>query len=141
MPDLEDAAGRFILAVGRLRRRLKQLPVAGGIPGPEMTALVRLDRDGPATASDLARAEQISPQSMSVAIAGLERRGLVARTPDPADGRRAVLGLTAEGREAVQHKRAVRAEQVAAVLARLTPAELDALGAATSILERLADEL
>lgn len=140
MMDLEDA-GRFIVAVGRLRRRLKQLPAVDGIPGPEMTALVRLDRDGPATTSGLAKAEQISPQSMSVAVAALEQRGLVTRAADPADGRRRIVSLTDEGQEAVRHKRAVRAEQVAAALGLLSPRELDALREATPVLERLADVL
>lgn len=139
--ELDDVAGPFIVAVSRMRRRLKRLPIAGGVPAPEMTALARLDREGPATASDLAKAEHISPQSMGVAVAALERRGFVARSADPADGRRVVLRLTDTGRDAVRRKRAARSEQVAAALARLTPAEVEALRIATPALERLADEL
>ena len=134
-------AGAFILAISRIRRRLKQLPVADGLPAPEMTALVRLDREGPATSSALAKAEQMSPQSMQVTVAALEGRGLVERSTDPGDRRRVVLSLTDAGRDAVLHKRAVRAEQVAAALARLTEEEVEALRAATPVIERLADVL
>lgn len=141
MTDLDDAAGRFILAVGRLRRRLKQLPVGGGIPGPEMTALVRLDREGPATASYLAKAEQISPQSMSATLAALESRGLIARTADPSDGRRVLLSVTPAGRETIEAKRAVRTRQIAAALGRLDEADIAVLRAAVPALERLAANL
>lgn len=134
-------AGAFILAISRVRRRLRQLPVAGGLPAPEITALVRLHRCGPATSSELAKAEQMSPQSMQVTVASLVAQGFVERSADPADRRRVVLGLTESGRDAVLHKRAVRTEQVAGALALLTPAEVEGLRAATPVIERLADVL
>jgi DNA-binding MarR family transcriptional regulator len=55
---------------------------------PETSALARLDRNGAATSSELARVEQISPQSMGATMSALEARGLVARDPDARDGRR-----------------------------------------------------
>lgn len=141
MTDLDAVSGAFILAISRVRRRLRQLPVADGLPAPEMTALVRLDREGPATSSALAKAEQMSPQSMQVTVAALEERGLVERSTDPGDRRRVVLSLTEAGRDAVLHKRAMRTEQVAAAMSRLTAEEVEALRAATPVLERLADVL
>jgi len=65
---------------------------------PESSALTRLDRGGPATASALAKLEQISPQSMGATLGALEARGLVERRPDPADGRKSLLTVTAAGR-------------------------------------------
>lgn len=142
--DLVEIASGLALGVSVLRRRLQQRPVEGveGNPTlPELSALVRLDRNGPATNADLAKIEQISPQSMSVTLAALERRGLIERSADPADGRRVVLSLTAAGRDAIAAKRAVRAGQIAAALAGLEPGDIAALRAAVPALERLAAQL
>jgi DNA-binding MarR family transcriptional regulator len=80
MRDLDEVASELALGVGMLRRRLRQLPTQDEVSEPEMAALARLDRGGPATNSELARLEQISPQSMNGTLAGLEARGLVARS-------------------------------------------------------------
>jgi DNA-binding MarR family transcriptional regulator len=62
---------------------LRQAQIEGEQTLPELSALLRLDRGGRATAAALARAEQITPQSMGATLAALEARGLVAREPDP----------------------------------------------------------
>ena len=72
----EDVARALLLCVGLLRRRLRQVPVTGALTFPETAALGRLDRGGPAAAADLARQEQISPQSMGATLSELEARGL-----------------------------------------------------------------
>ena len=85
-PDVREVAAALQMSIGLLRRRLRQVRPEGELTLPEIAALARLDRAGPATASALARLEQISPQSMGATLAGLEARGLVARSPDPDDG-------------------------------------------------------
>lgn len=142
--QLDDLASRLALGLSLVRRRLQQRPVEGvdGMPTmPELSALVRLDRFGPATNADLAKTEGITPQAMSTTLGGLERRGLLARTADPTDGRRVVLAVTEEGKRVIAAKRAVRTEQISAALARLDGADIDALRAAVPALERLAGEL
>ncbi|HEY0780561.1 MAG TPA: MarR family transcriptional regulator [Gemmatirosa sp.] len=57
--------------------------------------ILRLERDGPASVAELARAEGVRPQSMGATVAVLEAAGLVDGTPDPTGGRRTVLSLTA----------------------------------------------
>ena len=64
-------------------RRLRQLRPDGELTLSQTSALVRLDRDGPATSSELAAREGIRPQSMGAIVAALCERGLVARDPDP----------------------------------------------------------
>jgi DNA-binding MarR family transcriptional regulator len=109
---------------------------------PESSALVRLDRGGPTTPSELAKLEQISPQSMGATLAALEARGLVERRPDPRDGRRVVLSVTEAGRDVLLDKRNARARQLAQALsAGFTPAELRQLMAAAPLLERLAQSI
>lgn len=124
-----------------LIRKLRQAPQTGELPFPESLALSRLDRGGPATSSELARAERISPQSMGTTIAELERRGLVAREKDPEDGRRIVLSITETGRRVVHDRRGKRTEVIARALGGFTPEELEQLRAAAPLLERLAEKL
>lgn len=144
MSDLEALAAELRIGVGLLSRRLKarQLDGVDGAPSiPELAALVRLDRGGPATNADLAKAEQISPQSMSATLAGLERRGLIARAGDPHDGRRVLLSVTRAGKATIEAKRAVRTQRIAAALGHLEEEEVGALRAAVPALERLAENL
>lgn len=90
----------------------------------------------------LARAEQISAQSIGTTLSGLEARGLVKRQSDPADGRRAVMSVTEAGLSALSDKRNARIAQLARALAAgFTPAELGQLMAAAPLIERLAESI
>jgi DNA-binding MarR family transcriptional regulator len=123
-------------------RRLKQADLGSDLTLPERSALSRLDRGGPATSSDLARLEKISPQSMGVTVAALLERGLVARERDPEDGRRIMLSITEAGRGLLLARRGARTEQIARALADgFTQAELAQLKAITPLLDRLAEKL
>jgi DNA-binding MarR family transcriptional regulator len=123
--------------IGRLIRRLR------AEPGPSvgrMAVLGRLDRDGPASISDLAGRERIRPQSMAQTVHDLESAGLVSRRPDPADGRRAFIELTTAGLDLLQTTRARRETWLTEALER----ELDAderavVHEALALLSRIAD--
>jgi DNA-binding MarR family transcriptional regulator len=141
-PDVGEVAAALRVSIGLLLRRLRQVQVEGELTLPESSALTRLDRGGPTTPSELAKLEQISPQSMGATLAALEARGLVGRRPDPRDGRRVVLSVTEAGRAVLLDKRNARAEQLAKALsAGFTPAELRQLIAAAPLLERLAQSI
>jgi DNA-binding MarR family transcriptional regulator len=134
-----DVADALLASVGQLVRRVRQLPGDGELAAPERSALARLDRDGPATSAELARAAQISPQSMGATLAALTERGLVRRGRDPADGRRVVLSLTRDGLRLLGSTRSSRSQQLTLALAtEFTPTELKRLMAATPLIERLA---
>lgn len=138
-PDVDQVAAALHLSVGMLLRRMRQLKAEGELTLPESAALARLDRGGPSTAGALARLEQISPQSMGSTLAGLEARGLVERRPDPGDGRRIVLSLTAAGQAMLRDRRGARTRQFAQALGEgFTSAELAQLMAVAPLLERLA---
>jgi DNA-binding MarR family transcriptional regulator len=140
--DADDVAAALRLAIGLVVRKLRQVQVPGELTLPESSALARLDRGGPANASDLARLEQISPQSMGATLAALEARGLVTRRSDPADGRRVVLSPTPEGLRVLHDRRNARTEEIAAALrSAFTEDEIAALAAAAPLLERLAEAL
>jgi DNA-binding MarR family transcriptional regulator len=141
-PDVDQVATALHVSTGLLLRRLRQLKAEGELTLPESAALARLNRGGPTTAGALARLEQISPQSMGATLAGLEARGLVERRPDPADGRRIVLSLSAAGQRMLSDRRSARTRQLAAALAAgFTGTELEQLMTAAPLLERLADSI
>ena len=139
--QIEDVARALLLCMGLLRRRLRQVPVADVLTFPETVAMSRLDRGGPAAAADLARQEQISPQSMGATLSELEARGLVKRQPDPDDGRRILLSISATGRRELNRRRNVRVEQLAQGLADFTESELARLAVVAPLIERLAYHL
>src|SRR5580692_2687647 len=116
-PDVQEVAGALRVSIGMLLRRLRQTRTDGELTLPESSALTRLDRGGPATASALAKLEQISPQSMGATLAGLEARGLVQRAGDPADGRRVILSITERGLALLWSRRNARTEHLARALA------------------------
>src|ERR1700729_2914380 len=96
-PGIDELVEDLSASIGLLVRRLRQRKADGELTMPESTCLSRLDREGPATSSELAKQEQISPQSMGATLAGLEERGLVERRPDPGDGRKGGMSLKAGG--------------------------------------------
>jgi len=140
--DVIDVADTLRVSIGLLLRRLRQVPTEGELTLPESSALTRLDRGGPATASALARLEQISPQSMGATLAGLETRGLVERRPDPRDGRRVVLSVSETGLKVLRGRRGARTEKLAqALTAGFSRAEIRQLRDAAPLLERLAQSI
>jgi len=136
-PTTAELAHELRDTIARLVRRLRLEP---GPPAPQLTVLARLDREGPASVSDLAAAERMRPQSMAQTVADLERAGLVSRRPDPADKRRLFVELTAPGTELLHVTRARREGWLTDALEReLTAAERAALGDVLALLRRVAD--
>lgn len=138
--DPDTVASALLASLGLLVRRVRQVPVGGGLTMPERSALANLHRSGPTTSSALAREAQITAQAMGATLGTLRDRGLVERRPDPDDGRRVVLTVTDAGRQALKDKRNARTELLAQALTggAFTPAELERLATAAPLLERLA---
>lgn len=137
-----EVAHALRVSIGLLKRRLRQTRLEGELTLPETSALARLERGGATTATELAKREQISPQSMGATLAALEGRGLIVRGPDPDDGRRAVIALTDAGSRALRNLRSEMTEQIARGLSTgFTRAELRTLMAVAPLLERLAENI
>ena len=141
--DPDEVASVLLAGLSVLVRRVRQVPVDGGLTMPERTALSRLDRLGPTTSSALAREAQITAQAMGATLGALRSRGLVERHPDPDDGRRMVLSVTEAGVQALQDKRNARVDLIARALtsSAFTQAELELLAEAGPLLERLAQSI
>jgi DNA-binding MarR family transcriptional regulator len=134
-------AGELRAVIGLLKRRLREQTNAGDLTSSQIAVLARLDRDGPATVSTLARAEGVRPQSMGATIAALEAAGLVAGTPDPGDGRQTIIILTDACLKWLKEGRAARQDWLfRTIQARLAPQEQEELAAAVALFKRLLDD-
>ncbi len=142
-PDAASAlalAGELRVVSGKLIRRLREQASLGDLTWTQLRVVSRLEREGPATVSALARAEGMRPQSMGETIAALKAAGLVNGSPDPTDGRQTVLSLTAACIDAVKAGRAAREDWLFhAIRSKLAAAEQRDLSAAVELLKRLVE--
>lgn len=126
--------------MSQLKRRLREHSGVGDLTWSQTAVLIRLERDGPATVSTLARAEGMRPQSMGANIAALEAAGLVSGAPDPKDGRQTLLSLTDACRDWIKAGRAAKEDWLfQAISTALTPDEQDDLARAVALLKRLTE--
>jgi DNA-binding MarR family transcriptional regulator len=136
----EALAGDLHTLAGKLKRRLREQASAGDLTPSQTAVLMRLDREGRATVTTLARLEGVRSQSMGATVATLENLGLVKGSPDPTDGRQTIWSLTPACRDKIRSGRAARHEWLLRSLeAKLTPDEQRQLAAALRLLGRIVD--
>jgi len=129
-----ELPARLRLAIVRTARRLRQ--ESGTDLGPsQVAALATIERHGPLAPSEVADREQIKRPTAARILARLEEAGLVARVPDPEDGRSAILSITPEGRALIRRLRARKTAYLAKRLGKLDAADRAALERATELLE------
>ncbi|MEW2289554.1 MarR family transcriptional regulator [Streptomyces sp. NPDC047841] len=132
----------LVRSMDRLRGRIRSETGMGASPWSrsQLTALHRVVYGPPATTSDLAAAEYMRPQSMAQTLAVLEKHGLVARSPDPDDGRRILITATPRGREEAERWLEAREAWLTDAIDRtLTSGDRESLSTLVNILDRLAD--
>ena len=83
------------LLAAALRERIEP---HGVVPGQFAQLLALLERDG-ISQSELCAEVRIDQSTMSHTLKRMERDGLVSRSPDPGDQRRALIRLTPRARE------------------------------------------
>ena len=139
-PSSVTAARDLRAVFSRLWRQMRELTAGDDLTPSQTAALVRLAKAGPSSTSKLAGAARVRPQSLATTVAALERHGLIARGPDPGDGRRQVISLTAEGRGCAERGRQARDEWLTCALQeRFTEAERRSIIAALGLLDRLTE--
>ncbi len=137
-PSAHALAVDLRVTLGQLSRRLREQAHEADLTASQKSVLLRLERDGPATGSTLARAEGVRPQSIGATIASLEVAGLLRGDPDPGDRRQTILSLTPACRDWINRSRAAREDWLLrAIQTHLSPAEQDSLTDAVSLLKRL----
>jgi len=137
--QLNTHVNDFALAIGLLVRRLRAASASHDLSWTERAVLARLAREGPATASELARAEYMKPQSMGATIAALEEAGLVERRPHPTDGRQVRVLLTEAGTAVCEQTRSAKRTWLAETIAQLSDEERRTLFAAGELIQRLGE--
>lgn len=134
--DIAPLAADLRVAVGQLVRRLRSENL---FPLTQTWVLGRLDREGPASVSDLAQALRVRPQSMAQTVGDLEAEGMVERNPDPSDRRRALVSLTEAGQARILADRAAREGWLVKALEGLPEDDRETIERSIEILARLAD--
>jgi DNA-binding MarR family transcriptional regulator len=138
-PPHDTAAAELMQAVGVLVRRVRAEAGQEGLSWSQAAAMGRLDRAGPLTTADLARAEMVKPQSMGTLLAELEQDGLVQRRPHPTDGRQILFSLTPAGVQARRQRQAAKLAWLSGAIAQFDPQEQRTLVAAIALVKRLGE--
>jgi DNA-binding MarR family transcriptional regulator len=128
-------ADRLHSAAIHLLRRLRVEDKALGLTGPRASALSVIVFRGPLTMGALAEAEQVRRPTITRLIDGLERRGLVRRVTDPADGRVQLVEATAAGKRLLQKGRARRVERLMRGVTQLSQDDQQVLARAADLME------
>lgn len=144
--EIAALATELRITLGRIGRRFAQLYAEGGtvsrLAFTEASVLMRLEREGPSSPGELARLENVTPQAVGSVLSALEAEGLIARNPDPNDGRKVIVEITGEGRRAFGARARSLTEHLERVLDQdLTATERRQIAAVLPLLERIGEEL
>jgi DNA-binding MarR family transcriptional regulator len=91
-----DAMLTALMTVGRVMRQRREDDTVD--PGT-FWLLKTISHRGPLRITELASSTHLDTSTVSRHVAQLERNGLVERTPDPADGRAQLVGISPDGQE------------------------------------------
>ena len=93
-------------------------------------AMRMIESLGPVSTNCLARALRLDASTVTRQVTVLERGGLVARRPDPADRRSSIIALTGAGRQAMHEVQEQRRRHIEALVSGWGEAEQANLGRA-----------
>jgi DNA-binding MarR family transcriptional regulator len=133
-PDLDPSAKEVTGRVIRLADLFQQAYAAAfaplGIGESEYGILAALRRSGAPyrlTPTDLARTRMMTSGGMTALLDRVEKKGLLAREPNPNDRRGSLVGLTDEGLRVIDEAMAVHTSVEHQLLDALSPEERDRL--------------
>jgi DNA-binding MarR family transcriptional regulator len=125
----------------KLKLRYREHGGGNDLTPSQASVLLRLEKDGAATVSSLARAEGMRPQSMSAIVTPLQESGLISGAPDPSDGRKTLMSLTPKCLKWIQEGRAARQDWLTTTISqKLSAREQEKLQAALELLTRLVED-
>jgi DNA-binding MarR family transcriptional regulator len=136
---IEQAIGR-ILRQSRSPRFADAIRARAGIKLDRASygVLARLGSLAPVRLTDLANELAVDVSTVSRQVAALEQKALVAREPDPVDGRAVLLELTRKGKAVQSKMQAAWQETIAGVLIDWTAMDISEFAA---LLDRFASDL
>jgi DNA-binding MarR family transcriptional regulator len=133
-----EAVDRMHSAAIHLLRRVRDADASAmGISPARAAALSVLVFGGARSLTELAAEEQVTSATMSKLVAAMEAEGLVRRYPDVNDARSIRIEATPKARRILERGRARRLELLERLLTDATSAEIDAVGTAAEVLERV----
>jgi DNA-binding MarR family transcriptional regulator len=140
--ELASALAQEIRAVSRkLKLRFREHGGRNDLTPSQTAVLLRLEKDGAATVSNLARTEGMRPQSMSAIVTPLQELGLVSGAPDPRDGRQILMSLSPKCLRWMQEARTAKQDWLTTTIARkLSIHEQEKLQGALALLARLVED-
>jgi DNA-binding MarR family transcriptional regulator len=142
-PQVTELAGELQRVLSRvfsvLRRGDTSRVTTGDLTLAQLSILLTLLEQGPIRMTELAAHERVRTPTTTVAIRRLEKLGLVKRSRDPSDLRAVLVDITPRGLAVHREALASRRAQLAALLSKLGPEDLETLTKALVPLERLAD--
>jgi DNA-binding MarR family transcriptional regulator len=124
-----------------LKLRVREHGGGKDLTPSQVSVLVRLEKNGAATVSSLARAEGMRPQSMSEIVAPLQEAGLISGSADPHDGRQTLMSLTPKCLKWIKDGRAASQDWLTETISRkLSVLEQQKLREALKLMQRLVEE-
>jgi DNA-binding MarR family transcriptional regulator len=142
-PQVTELAGELQRVLSRLfsvlRRGDTSRVATGDLTLAQLSILLTLLDQGPIRMTELAAHERVRTPTTTVAIRRLEKLGLVKRSRDPSDLRAVLVDITPRGLAVHRESLATRRAQLAALLSKLSPEDLETLTKALVPLERLAE--
>jgi len=135
---LSSDAAELRAAVFRLSRRLRA-ERAGAISDSQIVVLAHLKKAGPMSPGRIAEWDGVTAPSMNRTVNALERLGAVRRVPDPADGRKVVIELTADGAAIVDETTRARNAWIEQALGGLDAADRAAMHRAAELMTKMAE--
>lgn len=126
---------------GKLKRKLREQGGQSDLTPSQVSVLLRIEKDGSAAVSSLARAEGMRPQSMSAIITSLLEAGLVSGSPDPDDRRQTLMSLSRKCQKLFRVGRAARQDWLTTTIQKkLSYQEQERLASAVDLLARLFED-
>jgi DNA-binding MarR family transcriptional regulator len=140
MPHMRDLGPvlDFMRALWALDHSLqsasKRMEAQLGVTAPQRLVIRIVGRFPGISAGEVSEILHLHPSTLTGVLKRLEQRGLVARRADPGDARRALLDLTARGRDVDGLRSGTVESAVRRALRRMPPAAVRTVREATEIL-------
>jgi DNA-binding MarR family transcriptional regulator len=134
--QIEDLADHLHSAAILLLRLVRVQDTASGIAPARLSALSVIVFGGPVSLSDLARAEQVKPPTMSRIVDALEADGLARRRVNQQDRRALLIEASENGAAMLKEGRKRRVKFLALYLSRLDNSELSDIERAVQAIQK-----